>query len=93
MTHPTIIELANEFTSSHEGLAVNSTHQAFTHDAIHAVTGLGVTLAEEELVLNVSNALTGDEVNPDCLERVTNLLEIIVLSGYLPILSEALLAC
>jgi hypothetical protein len=90
MTHATIIELANEFTSSHPGLDINTTHQAFAHDAIHAVTGLGVSLADEELVLNLSNALVGEEVNPTHYDRVALLLEIVLVSGYFEILADAL---
>ena len=77
MLHPLLIDLANEFQTSHAGLDANTTDAAYIHDAIHAVTGLGVDLESEELVLNLTNALSGEETNPKHDARMLSLISII----------------
>ena len=72
-----LIQLANEFQSSHEGLDTNTTNEAILHDAIHAVTGLGVSLEDEEVVLNITNYLQGGETNPKLTERVIFIVSLI----------------
>ena len=59
------IALVEEFHNSKPGLDPVTTEKALVHDVIHAVTGLGVTLEDEEIVLNIQNTLGGE----GCLER------------------------
>ena len=59
------IALVEEFHNSKPGLDPVTTEKALVHDVIHAVTGLGVTLEDEEIVLNITNLLGGE----DCLEK------------------------
>lgn len=59
------IALVEEFHCSKPGLDPVTTEKALVHDVIHAVTGLGVTLEDEEIVLNIQNLLGGEE----CLEK------------------------
>ena len=54
---------ANWF-ANYDGLGVNHTDAAFAHDCVHAVFNIGVSLKEEELVLNLTNCLLGQETNP-----------------------------
>ena len=57
-----------------EGLEMNKTMEAFAHDSVHAVLGLGVTLEEEELVLNVQQSLIGKEISSHMVNKVTDTL-------------------
>ena len=70
-------QLANEFQASHEGLDPNTTKEAVLHDAIHACTGLGVSLEDEEVVLNITNYLAGGATNPKLTERVVFIVSLI----------------
>lgn len=54
---------ANWF-ANYDGLGVNHTEAAFAHDCVHAVFNIGVSLPEEELVLNLTNCLLGQQTNP-----------------------------
>ncbi len=72
-----ITELANEFQASHEGLDTNNTTEAILHDCLHCVTGLGVSLEDEEVVLNITNYLAGGETNPKLTERVLFIVSLI----------------
>lgn len=69
-------ELAEEFRASHD-LDENNTDEAVAHDLIHALSGLGPTLEDERIVLNVQNSLTGGEVDPEVADRVASILSII----------------
>ena len=62
---------ANWFAST-EGLLPNRHMQAFAHDAIHSVFGLGVSLGEEELALNLEQAIRGLEVSVHMQDAVTD---------------------
>lgn len=55
-----------------EGLMPNCQLQAFAHDAIHSVFGIGVSLKEEELALNIEQALCGLEVATHMQDAVTD---------------------
>ena len=63
-----------EWFAEQEGLEVNKTMEAFAHDSVHAVLELGVTLEEEELVLNVQQSLLGYEVSSHMVNKVTDTL-------------------
>lgn len=76
-----LTELANEFQQAYN-LDINTTNEAIVHDALHAILGLSTSLEDEEVVLNVVNCLEGGEVNPRLLERVTTLLDILLISEY-----------
>lgn len=60
----TLIALATEFQQSNN-LDINTTNEAYLHDAVHAIFGLSASLEDEEIVLNITEVLTGN----DCLER------------------------
>lgn len=68
------LELIAEWHASQTGLDPVLTEAALVHDAIHAYTGLGTTLADEEIVLNIANLLGGG----DCLERNRERCEFII---------------
>lgn len=82
MFSTTTLELVQEFHVSHTGLDSVTTDEAILHDAVHAYLGLGVSLEEEELVLNCVNTLAGLGCSAHLTERVElliSLLEIDVL--------------
>lgn len=82
MFSTTTLELVQEFHASHKGLDPVTTDEALLHDAVHAYLGLGVSLEEEELVLNCVNTLAGLGCSAHLTERVElliSLLEIDVL--------------
>lgn len=82
MFSTTTLELVQEFHASHKGLDPVTTDEAILHDAVHAYLGLGVSLEEEELVLNCVNTLAGLGCSIHLTERVElliSLLEIEVL--------------
>lgn len=87
--NPTLIELATEFQTSYN-LDINTTTEAFAHDALHALLGLGASLEDEEVVLNVSNALVGEEINPKHQSRVDSLMIVLEATGFLFDIIEAL---
>ncbi len=63
-----------DWYSNQENLDVNTTPEAFAHDAVHAMFKQGVTLEEERLVLNIQNSLTGEGVDPAMQAAVENAL-------------------
>jgi hypothetical protein len=69
--------LISEFHESHKGLDNVTTEEAMLHDAIHAYLGLGVSLEEEELVLNCTNVLAGLDCSAHLSERVELLLSLL----------------
>ena len=79
---------ANWF-ANYNGLGANHTDAAFAHDCVHAVFGIGVSLKEEELVLNLTNCLIGQETNPKMEQAIeeaiasVNMDLLIELSTYL----------
>lgn len=60
--------------NSNSGLDPVTTHEALIHDLIHSITGLGTSLQEEQLVLNVQEVLSGN----DCLESLQEQVEEII---------------
>lgn len=83
------LALVAEWHASQTGLDSVTTEAALVHDAIHAYTGLGTTLADEEIVLNISNLLAG----LDCLACNRERCEFII--SLLPsnVLVELSIAC
>jgi hypothetical protein len=77
MFSTTTLELIAEFHASHEGLDPVTTDEARLHDAVHAYLGLGVSLEEEEVVLNCVNALAGLGCSAHLTERVEFLLSLL----------------
>jgi hypothetical protein len=73
----TTLELIAEFHASHKGLDTVTTDEARLHDAVHAYLGLGVSLEEEELVLNCVNSLAGLGCSTHLTERVELLLSML----------------
>lgn len=61
-----------------DGLMSNRHMQAFAHDAIHSVFGLGVSLGEEELALNLEQALRGLEVSVHMQDKVTEAIATLI---------------
>ena len=80
-------ELAEEFRQSFGG-DINTTDEAILHDSIHGASGLGATLEDERIVLNVQNALSGDEVDPEVADRVASIISIIPTDLMIKISSE-----
>lgn len=74
-----VIDLATEFQES-LNLDINTTDEAYMHDAIHAMTGLGVTLEDEEIVLNITEVLQGGECLPRHESRVNSFIELMILA-------------
>ena len=74
-----VINLATEFQQS-LNLDINTTDEAYMHDAIHAMTGLGVSLQDEEIVLNITEVLQGGECLPQHEARVNNFIELMILA-------------
>lgn len=72
-----IQEMVNEFHTSHVNLDAVTTEYALIHDAIHAYCGLGVSLADEEIVHNITNVLVGQPCLQQHTERVEMLISII----------------
>ena len=70
------IELATEFQQSYQ-LDPNNTEESIYHDLLHSVTGLSVSLEDEELVLNIAEVLSGGECNSVHTERVSLLISLI----------------
>lgn len=62
--------------SNQENLAPNTTLAAFAHDLGHAIFDLGVSLEDEEKVLNIENFLTEGTCNPELeafvIEAISN---------------------
>ncbi len=62
--------------SNQENLAPNTTLAAFAHDLGHAIFNLGVSLEDEERVLNIENFLTEGTCNPELeafvIEAISN---------------------
>lgn len=83
------VQLIAEWHASQEGLDPVSTEAALVHDAIHAYTGLSTSLADEEIVLNVSNLLAG----LDCLEHNRERCEFIISLLPADVLIELSIAC
>lgn len=72
-----IQEMVKEFHASHTGLDAVTTEYALLHDSIHAYCGLGVSMADEEIVHNITNVLVGQDCLPQHADRVALLIEII----------------
>ena len=83
------LELIAEWHASQPGLDTITTEAALVHDAIHAYTGLGVSLADEEIVLNISNLLAG----LDCLPHNRERCEFIISLLPSDVLVELSIAC
>jgi hypothetical protein len=77
MFSTTTIELVSEFHASHVGLDNVTTEEAMLHDAVHAYLGLGVSLEDEELVLNCTNVLAGLDCSAHLSDRVELLLSLL----------------
>ena len=75
MLSQSLKQLATEFQQS-LSLDVNTTDEAYAHDAVHALTGLGVTLEDEELVLNITEVLQGGECLAKHTDRVINFIQL-----------------
>ena len=71
------VELIAEWHASQSGLDPVLTEAALVHDAIHAYTGLGTSLADEEIVLNISNLLAGLDCLPHNRERCEFIISIL----------------
>lgn len=82
-------QLIAEWHTTHSGLDPVTTEAALVHDAIHAYTGLGTTLADEEIVLNISNILAG----LDCLPHNRERCEFIISLLPSDVLIELSIAC
>jgi hypothetical protein len=74
MFSTTTIAIVSEFHAAHIGLDAVTTEEAMLHDAVHAYTGLGITLQDEEVVLNIVNVLAGLE----CSTHLSNRVEFII---------------
>jgi len=83
------IELIYEWHASNNQLDPITTEEALVHDAIHAYTGLSDSLADEEIVLNVSNLLAG----LDCLNKNRERCELILSLLSTDVLVELSIAC
>jgi hypothetical protein len=68
---------ANWF-AKHEGLMPNRQIAAFAHDAIHSVFGIGVSLEDEELALNLEQSLRGLQVSTHMQAKVTDALAALI---------------
>jgi hypothetical protein len=77
MYSTTTIALIAEFHATHVGLDEVLNDEAMLHDAVHAYLGLGVSLEEEELVLNCTNVLAGLDCSIHLQERVELLLSLL----------------
>ena len=71
--------LATEFQQSLH-LDINTTDEAYVHDAIHALTGLGVTLEDEEIVLNITEVLQGGNCLPRHETRVLDFIQLMTVA-------------
>jgi len=71
------LELITEFHAAHSNLDPVLTAEAAAHDALHAYLGLGITMEEEELVLNCTEILQGGECLPHLRERCELLLSLL----------------
>ena len=83
------IELIQEWHESQQGLDPVLTEAALVHDAIHAYCGLGTTVADEDIVLNIVNLLAGH----DCLEIHRDRVEFIIGLLTSDVLIELSVAC
>lgn len=72
-----IIDMVEEFQCSQTGLDPVVTEEALLHEAIHAYTGLGVTLDDEAHVYGCINILIGQCALPAMQERCELLVSII----------------
>lgn len=68
---------ANWF-AQHEGLMPNRQMEAICHDAVHSVFGIGVSLEDEELALNLEQSLRGLEVSTHMQDKVANALAALI---------------
>lgn len=71
------ITLINEWHASSSDLDSVTTEIAMVHDAIHAYTGLSATLADEEMVLNITNMLAGLETSAHLTERCAFIISLL----------------
>ncbi len=70
-------QLIAEWHASQSDLDPVLTEAALVHDAIHAHTGLGTSLADEEIVLNISNLLAGLDCLPHNRERCEYIISLL----------------
>ena len=72
-------ELIREWHDAHasDNLDPVTCEQGAIHDAMHAYLGMGITLEEEELVLNCANLLIGKECQPHLAKRCELLLSML----------------
>lgn len=83
------LALVAEWHASCEGLDPVTTEAALVHDAIHAYTGLSTSIADEDIVLNISNLLAG----LDCLDIHRDRCEFIISLLSTDVLVELSIAC
>ena len=69
-----LTQLADTFQKSIPGLDENIDDYCKCHDAIHQLTGLGVSDKEESLVLMVESILAGDSLPDKYLDAVEALI-------------------
>jgi hypothetical protein len=60
-----LFSIVSAWYANQENLAPNTTLTAFAHDLSHAIFHLGVSLEDEEKVLNIENFLTEGVCNPE----------------------------
>lgn len=64
------LDYVNEFHNSHPGLDPVTTEAAAWHDFLHSFTNLSTTLEDEEIVLNITEVLSGGQCSPQNADRV-----------------------
>ena len=76
--HPVIMSFCNIFRSSYGStIDIVDTPMAIYHDALHALTGIGISATEEGDILIIESFLREDPVHRSDLEMVLSYLELI----------------
>ena len=69
--HSPLLTALYNWRQQHEGLDAIKHIEALRHDLVHAVLGLGVDLASEEVVLNCYELFCGRECSSHMVETCT----------------------
>lgn len=76
--HPVVLYFSNIFRSSYGStIDIVDTPMAIYHDALHALTGIGISATDESDILIIESFLREDLVHGSDLEMVWRYLELI----------------
>ena len=76
--HPAVLSFSNIFRSSYgSAIDIVDTPMAIYHDALHALTGIGISVSDEANILIIESFLREHPVHESDLEMVWRYLKLI----------------